>query len=181
MRRVFSGIQPTGIPHVGNYFGAISHWVALQNAAANAADSRSMRPERSRHMYCIVDLHAMTSAYDARTFSASCRTTAAILLGCGLDPSKVIVFRQSEVRSTRSAGALRSASCAVARLPGGSCRFGVCRVCLFWSRLGASRADAARGAAPLLVHRFLVARRFASTRSSRGFSAASRRSAGLIA
>jgi len=97
LRRIFSGIQPTGIPHLGNYLGAISNWVTLQNDFYAAADSSSATPQqRSQLIYCVVDLHAMTLPYDAPAFGDACRTTAACLIGCGLDPAKVVLFKQSE-------------------------------------------------------------------------------------
>jgi tryptophanyl-tRNA synthetase len=81
--RIFSGIQPTGEKHLGNYIGAISRWVADQ--------------DRGEGLYCVVDLHATTVAYDPAELRESTLHTAATLLAAGLDPDKVILFRQSDV------------------------------------------------------------------------------------
>ena len=84
-RRVFSGIQPTGKLHLGNYIGAISLWVAAQ--AEHEA------------IFCIADLHALTipeAARDAHLW-AKVRETAAVLLACGIDPGRAILFVQSHV------------------------------------------------------------------------------------
>ena len=113
MRRVFSGIQPTGIPHVGNYLGALSHWVRLQEqppppalnlVAAAAAKSGPLRDaaesaaSNAAVLYCIVDLHAMTASYDPAALREASFTTAAVLLACGIDPARSTLFRQSAVR-----------------------------------------------------------------------------------
>jgi len=81
--RIFSGIQPTGRKHLGNYIGAISQYVAAQ--------------ERGEGIFCIVDLHAITVAYDPAELRERTYDTAAILLAAGLDPARCILFRQSEV------------------------------------------------------------------------------------
>ena len=81
--RIFSGIQPTGRKHLGNYIGAIRHYVAGQ--------------DRGEAIYCIVDLHAITVAYEPAVLRESVYDTAAILLGAGLDPNRCIFFRQSDV------------------------------------------------------------------------------------
>ncbi|PYO45237.1 MAG: tryptophan--tRNA ligase [Gemmatimonadetes bacterium] len=84
-RRVFSGIQPTGKLHLGNYIGAISLWVAAQ--AEHEA------------IFCIADLHALTIPEAARAahLRAKVRETAAVLLACGIDPARAILFVQSHV------------------------------------------------------------------------------------
>jgi tryptophanyl-tRNA synthetase len=82
--RIFSGIQPTGRKHLGNYIGAIRQYVAGQ--------------DRGEAIYCIVDLHALTVAYDPRNLRHHLYDTAAILLAAGLDPSRCILFRQSDVK-----------------------------------------------------------------------------------
>jgi tryptophanyl-tRNA synthetase len=82
--RIFSGIQPTGRKHLGNYIGAIRQYVAGQ--------------DRGEAIYCIVDLHALTVAYDPRDLRDRLYDTAAILLAAGLDPSRCILFRQSDVK-----------------------------------------------------------------------------------
>ena len=84
-RRVFSGIQPTGKLHLGNYIGAISLWVATQ--AEHEA------------IFCIADLHALTIPEAARAahLRAKVRETAAVLVACGIDPARAILFVQSHV------------------------------------------------------------------------------------
>jgi tryptophanyl-tRNA synthetase len=81
--RIFSGIQPTGRKHLGNYIGAITQYVAGQ--------------ERGEALYCIVDLHATTVAYEPAELRARVYDTAAILLAAGLDPARCTLFRQSDV------------------------------------------------------------------------------------
>jgi tryptophanyl-tRNA synthetase len=82
--RIFSGIQPTGRKHLGNYIGAIRQYVEGQ--------------DRGEAVYCIVDLHAITVAYDPGDLRERLYDTAAILLASGLDPQRCILFRQSDVR-----------------------------------------------------------------------------------
>ncbi len=79
--RVFSGIQPTGAPHLGNYLGAIRHWVAEQDVFDN--------------IYCVVDLHAITVPQDPKELRENVRQLAATLLACGLDPKRSALFVQS--------------------------------------------------------------------------------------
>jgi tryptophanyl-tRNA synthetase len=83
-KRVFSGIQPTGGIHLGNYLGAIRNWVNQQDLYDN--------------IFCIVDLHAMTLPYDAKGLRARNLELASILLASGIDPARSILFVQSEVR-----------------------------------------------------------------------------------
>src|SRR3954454_24561330 len=87
--RIFSGIQPTGRKHLGNYIGAIVQYVEGQERAAEAGDMA---------IYCVVDLHAMTVNYDAAELRDRVYDTAAALLAAGLDPERCILFRQSDVR-----------------------------------------------------------------------------------
>src|SRR3712207_7522678 len=82
--RIFSGIQPTGRKHLGNYIGAIVQYVAGQ--------------DRGEALYCIVDLHAITVAYDPEELRERTHDTAAILLAAGLDPERCILFRQGDVQ-----------------------------------------------------------------------------------
>lgn len=82
-KTVFSGIQPTGAPHLGNYLGAIRHWVRLQN--------------EHEAFFCIVDLHAITGAWDPQDLRQRRLTTAATLLACGIDPARSTLFLQSAV------------------------------------------------------------------------------------
>jgi tryptophanyl-tRNA synthetase len=81
--RIFSGIQPTGTKHLGNYIGAIRQFVAGQ--------------ERGEGLYCIVDLHAITVAYKPAELRRSLYDLTALLLASGLDPARCILFRQSDV------------------------------------------------------------------------------------
>ncbi len=81
--RIFSGIQPTGRKHLGNYIGAIVQYVAGQ--------------DRGDGIYCVVDLHATTVAYDPAGLRDSVYDTAATLVAAGLDPDRCILFRQSDV------------------------------------------------------------------------------------
>src|SRR5580704_4943487 len=81
--RIFSGIQPTGRKHLGNYLGAITQWVAGQ--------------DRGEAIYCLVDLHALTVPYEPAALRAAVYDTAATLLAAGLDPGRCIFFRQSDV------------------------------------------------------------------------------------
>jgi len=82
--RIFSGIQPTGRKHLGNFIGAIAHYVSSQ--------------QRGEGIFCIVDLHAITVAYDPGELRERLHDTTAILLAAGLDPDRCILFRQSDVR-----------------------------------------------------------------------------------
>ena len=82
-KRVFSGIQPSGTPHLGTYLGALKNWVAIQDGY----DS----------YYCIVDLHALTTPQDPKVLRHNVRETTAIYLAAGLDPEKSVIFRQSRV------------------------------------------------------------------------------------
>ena len=84
---VLSGIQPTGIPHIGNYFGALHHWVQLQNAAVSS----------TKLIFQIADLHAITSSYDKDQFPFQKLQTLVTLLAMGLDPQKCTIFFQSMV------------------------------------------------------------------------------------
>jgi len=81
--RIFSGIQPTGRKHLGNYIGAIVQYVAGQ--------------ERGEAIYCVVDLHATTVPFEPAELRELTYDTAAILLAAGLDPDRCILFRQSDV------------------------------------------------------------------------------------
>jgi tryptophanyl-tRNA synthetase len=85
MQRIFSGIQPSGIAHLGNYLGALHHWVALQ--------------EYHECIYCVVDLHAITEWQDPKLLAQQTREMAAVLLACGINPKKHIIFAQSSVRA----------------------------------------------------------------------------------
>ncbi len=80
---VFSGIQPTGQIHIGNYFGAVRRWAAEQDGAFN--------------IFCLVDMHAITIPQDPATLRAQIVETAAILFAAGIDPEKSKLFVQSDV------------------------------------------------------------------------------------
>jgi tryptophanyl-tRNA synthetase len=81
--RIFSGIQPTGRKHLGNYIGAVVQYVAFQ--------------ERGEAIYCIVDLHATTVPYEPAALRTGVYDLAALLLASGLDPQRCVFFRQSDV------------------------------------------------------------------------------------
>jgi tryptophanyl-tRNA synthetase len=82
--RIFSGIQPTGRKHAGNYIGAMLGWVAGQERGTPA-------------IYCIVDLHATSISYDPAALPGYVLDTTAMLIAAGLDPERCILFRQSDV------------------------------------------------------------------------------------
>ena len=84
-KRVFSGVQPTGNLHLGNYLGAIKNFVDLQNQKENEC------------VYCVVDLHAITTKQDPQTLKNNIRETTAAFLASGLDYKKSIIFNQSLV------------------------------------------------------------------------------------
>ena len=83
MTRVFSGIQPTGQKHLGNYIGAIRHWPAYQDLG--------------EAIYCVVDLHSISVPYDTSTLRENTLDTAATLMAAGLDPARCTIFAQSGV------------------------------------------------------------------------------------
>src|SRR5680860_840131 len=82
-RRIFSGIQPTGEAHLGNYIGAIRRWVDLQHEYES--------------FFCLVDLHALTLPWDPKRLSDDTVTFGAMLIACGIDPDRSVLFRQSQV------------------------------------------------------------------------------------
>jgi tryptophanyl-tRNA synthetase len=82
--RIFSGIQPTGRKHLGNYIGAIKGWVDGQDRGDPA-------------IHCVVDLHALTVPYDPEELRTYVYDTIAILVAAGLDPDRTLLFRQSDV------------------------------------------------------------------------------------
>ena len=81
--RILSGIQPTGVLHIGNYFGMMRQAIALQ--------------EEGETFYFIADLHALTSVRDPKTLRANSHRVALDFLACGLDPERAALFRQSDV------------------------------------------------------------------------------------
>lgn len=78
---IFSGIKPTGKLHLGNYLGAIKHWVASQ--------------ENENNIFCLVDLHAITVDQDPKELKSNTIELAKLLVACGIDPSKSLLFVQS--------------------------------------------------------------------------------------
>ncbi|MDP6786423.1 MAG: tryptophan--tRNA ligase [Rhodospirillales bacterium] len=83
MKRIFSGVQPTGNLHLGNYLGAIRNWARLQ--------------DEFECLFCIVDLHAITQWQDPKELAANTREVTAGLLAAGIDPKRNIIFNQSQV------------------------------------------------------------------------------------
>src|SRR2546426_12608423 len=93
--RIFSGIQPTGVKHLGNYSGGFRQYAATQ--------------EEGEGFFCIVDLHSITVEYDAENLRASTLDLAAMLFATGLDPERSTVFVQSHVTAHAEAAWLLSA------------------------------------------------------------------------
>jgi tryptophanyl-tRNA synthetase len=85
MQRIFSGIQPSGIPTLGNYLGALRNWVKLQ--------------DDHECIWCVVDLHAITVWQDPAALRQQSLEMTAVLLACGVDPARHILFLQSAVRA----------------------------------------------------------------------------------
>ena len=83
MKRVFSGVQPTGNLHLGNYLGALRQFVELQ--------------EDHECIYCVVDMHAITVPQDPKELKEHILDIAALYLAVGIDPKKSIIFVQSDV------------------------------------------------------------------------------------
>lgn len=83
-KRILSGIQPTGLMHIGNYFGAIRNWVALQEPGAEC-------------LYCAVDYHSITVRHDPKELRERSINLVMDLLACGIDPEKSALFLQSQV------------------------------------------------------------------------------------
>ncbi len=83
MARIFSGIQPSGELHIGNWLGAVQNWVTLQQSY--------------ECFYCVVDLHAITGRYEHETLAQRTRDMAIGLLACGIDPARATLFVQSHV------------------------------------------------------------------------------------
>ena len=83
-KKIFSGVQPTGNLHLGNYLGAIKNFVQLQN-------------DKNECIYCVVDLHSITVKQDSNILKKNIRETTAAFLASGLDPKKSIIFNQSAV------------------------------------------------------------------------------------
>src|SRR5450631_1786074 len=90
MNRIFSGIQPTGNLHLGNYLGTIRNWVALQHDY--------------ECIFCIVDLHALTQPQDPDELRAATREVTAAYIAAGIDPLRCIIFNQSMVSAHAELG-----------------------------------------------------------------------------
>ena len=84
-KKIFSGVQPTGNLHLGNYLGAIKSFVELQNEKENQC------------IFCVVDLHAITVKQDPKELKKNIRETTATFIACGIDPAQSIIFNQSMV------------------------------------------------------------------------------------
>ena len=84
-KKIFSGVQPTGNLHLGNYLGAIKNFVELNNE------------KRKISLFCVVDLHAITVKQDKDQLKNNIHETAATFIASGIDPSKSIIFNQSKV------------------------------------------------------------------------------------
>ena len=85
IKKIFSGVQPTGNLHLGNYLGAIKNFVELNNDNTNKC------------IFCVVDLHAITIKQDPKELKKNIRETVATFIACGIDPKKSIIFNQSGV------------------------------------------------------------------------------------
>ena len=94
-RVIFSGIQPTGTPHLGNYAGAIRPWVALQRSSSPAGSSSG---DNTLLYFSIVDLHALTLPQPPGQLAQRRRELLAALLACGLRAEQCSIFYQSSVR-----------------------------------------------------------------------------------
>jgi len=84
-KKIFSGVQPTGNLHLGNYLGAIKNFVELNN------------DDKNNCIFCVVDLHAITIKQDPKELRNNIRETVATFIACGIDPKKSIIFNQSKV------------------------------------------------------------------------------------
>ena len=84
-KKIFSGVQPTGNLHLGNYLGAIKNFVDLSNENENQC------------IFCVVDLHAITVKQEPKELKKNIRETVATFVASGIDPKKSIIFNQSKV------------------------------------------------------------------------------------
>ena len=84
-KKIFSGVQPTGNLHLGNYLGAIKNFVDLNNDSENDC------------IFCVVDLHAITVKQDPKELRGNIQETVATFIASGIDPKKSIIFNQSKV------------------------------------------------------------------------------------
>ena len=95
-KKIFSGVQPTGNLHLGNYLGAIKNFVELDNDTQNEC------------VFCVVDLHAITIKQDPNELKNNIRETVATFIACGINPEKSIIFSQSSVSAHSEAAWLLS-------------------------------------------------------------------------
>ena len=86
-KKIFSGVQPTGNLHLGNYLGAIKNFVELNNEKKNEC------------IFCVVDLHAITLKQDPKELRNNIRETVATFVASGIDPNRNIIFNQSTVQA----------------------------------------------------------------------------------
>jgi tryptophanyl-tRNA synthetase len=100
--RVFSGVRPTDKLHIGNYLGAIKQWLVFQ--------------EKSESVFCIVDLHGITTPYNPKTYQKEILDKAIEYLACGLDPEKCIIFVQSKVKEHAELAWILGTVCQVGEL-----------------------------------------------------------------
>lgn len=89
--RIFSGIQPSGTVHLGNYLGAIRQWIQLQDKCSSV-------------LYSVVDLHSLTVHQAPLLLKRNIRNTVVSMLACGVDPHRSIIFQQSQVNIRKHAG-----------------------------------------------------------------------------
>ena len=82
--RVYSAIQPTGVPHLGNYLGAIKNWSDMSE--------KSTLINKDKYIFALADLHAMTISYDKNNFHQTILETAASLIASGLDPTEKCIL-----------------------------------------------------------------------------------------
>ncbi|KFM59339.1 Tryptophan--tRNA ligase, mitochondrial, partial [Stegodyphus mimosarum] len=102
-QRIFSGIQPTGAPHLGNYFGAIKKWSTLQNEGKDC-------------VFSIVDLHSITLPQDPKKLRYNIHLMAACLIACGINPNSSVLFLQSQVPQHAELAWILGCLCTMARL-----------------------------------------------------------------
>ncbi len=143
--RVFSGMQPTGSLHLGNYLGAMVNWIKMQDT--------------HECIYCVVDLHAITVAQDPAELRTAIRQVTAAYIAAGLDPKKSILFNQSQV----------SAHAELAWVFNCIARLGwLNRMTQFKEKAGKDREQASVGlyAYPNLMAADILAYRSAKTRSN---------------
>ena len=102
MNKIFSGVQPTGNLHIGNYLGAIKNFVDLQN------NNSDITP-----YYCVVDLHAITMWQDPEKLRKETLETTAVFLASGIDPKKSIIFNQSKVEAHTELAWILNCTCRI--------------------------------------------------------------------